>query len=383
MRYLRTFLKRWYLYIVPILVLPAVMTVYGYDKLLVYQSTALCWVAQPRFLSAQDFGWSSWLTPAQNESQAMGELLQSETFVLGVAVNTDLAKQEDLSTRTGRDQAFNRIKPEVTVSATTRGVHTLSIAVTDKDPHLAQQIVTALLAAYVSNFQQNRQSLDQQAIAFYQQQLIGAQSQQAQDSAKLQDYLQAHPGTSVLGSQTDPTLVQLQQQVTQDQSNVSTINSELTSLRQDLAALPAGTSSFLQVEDPPQLPLQPTLQKSKLLITYTGEYGLGSAAALVGVIVIGLTLLDRKVYSVQDLRQIDEELELELPSIEALPALPARRHGLSERGELKDGIRDGILVPVLTALPPISTESVRKNVQHATRTSSAAPLGAGDMEPRA
>jgi hypothetical protein len=365
---------------VPILVLPAVMTVYGYNKMLVYQTTALCWVSRPTFLSAGDFGWNSWLTPAQNESRAMSELLVSESFVVNVAANTKLAKQHNLNTRAGREYVYNRIKPEVTVAATTKGDHTLSIVVTDKDPLLAQQIASALLTAYANNFQQNRQTLDSQAIIFYQQQLVSAQSQQAQDSANLQDYLHAHPGTAVYGAQIDPTLAQLQQQVSQDQSGVSSINSELTSLQKDLAALPVGTTSFLQVEDAPQLPLQPALQKSKLLLTYTGEYGLGSAAALVGVIVIGLTLLDRKVYSIEDLRRIDEEMELELPSIEALPTLAVRGHGPSDNGAQKDGMRDSILAPALWALPPISAEFERTGAQRASRTASSAPRGAGDGE---
>lgn len=382
MRYLRTFLKRWYLYLVPIIILPSLMTVYGYNKLLLYQSSALCWVDQPRFLPTQDFGWNPWITPAQNESQAMGELLQSETFVTDVAANTDLAKQVDLKTRAGKDAAFRHITSEVTIYPAPVGTHTLYILVLDKDPRLAQQIAVALLAAYTTNFQQNREDLDNEALAFYVQQLTSSQGQLAQDGAKLQDYLHVHPGAAVAGAQTDPTLAQLQQQVGQDQSNVSSINSQIASLRQDLAALPSGSSSFIQVQDPPELPLRPTLQKSKLLTTYTGEYGLGSALALVAIIVVGLTLLDRKVYSVQDLRKIEEELELDLPSIEALPVITGSRRGSSGRGNDKGGVRDSILVPVLAALPLISIDIAPRHVQRAPSTSDAALLGTGDGESR-
>ncbi|HEU5348463.1 MAG TPA: hypothetical protein VFU63_07600, partial [Ktedonobacterales bacterium] len=368
MRYLRTFLKRWYLYAIPIIVLPVLMTVYGYNKLMLYQSGALCRVDLPRILSAQDLGWNPWISAAQNESQAMGGLLQSETFAVEVATHTNLAKQLDLTTQAGKDAAFQHITADVSVYPAPQGDNFLYISVLDKDPHLAQQIAVSLIDAYTTDFQQNRKTIDDNAIKFYQQQLATAQGQQDQDTASLQEYLHTHPGANVSGT-VDPTFAQLEQQVSQDQSTVSSFSQQITTLQQDEAALPSGSTSILHVQDPPRLPLKPTLQKSTLLTKYTGEYGLGAAAAIVGAIVIGLTLLDRKVYSVQDLRKIEEELELELPSIEALPVLAGARRAAS--GNTKYAVKDGILVPVLAALPQISLDITSHNALNKPRAASA------------
>jgi uncharacterized protein involved in exopolysaccharide biosynthesis len=355
-RYARTFVKRWYLYIVPIIVLPVLATIYGHGQLMLYNSTALVYVEKPAFLSAEDFGWNPYLSPASNEASAMQELLQSESFVATVAQNTDLANMYDLNTRAGKDAAFYRITPEVSIYASDIGPHNLFVSVTDRSPHMALQIVQALLAQYSAYYQNHRIEVDKQAISFYGQQLAAAQSQLAQDAAQLQEYLGQHLGAN--GS-TDPTLANLEQQVQQDQSKVSNLQTQLANLRQDMQAINTGGSQLFTVLDPPQLPLAPTIQRKKLLM-YTG-YGLGAALGVVGLCVVLLTLLDRKVYTRYDLQVIGDSLDLDLPAIETLPVIK----GIGERAgsELEDDAYDGILMPILTALPRLGDGQMRQEIR--------------------
>lgn len=363
MRYLRTFLKRWYLYIIPIILFPIVTTMVGYNALMLYNSSALLYVDKPVFLSTDDFGWNGWLSPAENQSESMRQLMGSETFVAQIAAKTDLAETLDLSTHAGKDSAFTRIGSEVTIAATGTGPNTITLAVTDRNPRLAAQIAQSALDVFATYYQSHRLSLDRDGIAFYQQQLQSAQSTLAQDSAKLQEYLNQHPEAVGTNGSTDPMLATLQQQVNQDQATVTTLNTQIASLRQDQQAATSGSSTFLRVLDAPEVPLRPTLQKKKLVTTYTGG-GLAAAAGLDALIVILLTLLDRKIYFVQDFRKIEEELDIDLPMIEVLPVIPeiggGRRQGHFDDG--RDDI-DGILVPVLTALPRMRPSEMRTNLQ--------------------
>jgi uncharacterized protein involved in exopolysaccharide biosynthesis len=363
MRYLRTFLKRWYLYIIPMILFPIVTTMIGYNALMLYRSSALLYVDKPVFLSTDDFGWNSWLSPAENQAESMRQLMGSETFVAQIAAKTDLAETLDLSTQVGKDSAFARIGVDTTIVSTGTGPNTITLAVTDKNPHMAAQIAQGALDVFATYYQSHRLSLDKDGITFYQQQLQSAQSTLAQDSAKLQEYLNRHPEAVGTNGSTDPTLATLQQQVNQDQSSVTTFNAQIASLRQDQQAAATGSSSFLRVLDPPDVPLRPTLQKKKLVTTYTGG-GLAAAAGLDALIVIVLTLLDRKIYFVQDFRKIEEELDIDLPTIEMLPIIPeisgGRRQGHFD--DERDDI-DGILVPVLTALPRMRPSEMQANLK--------------------
>lgn len=360
MRYVRTFLKRWYLYVIPMVVLPVVVTVYGYGKLMLYNSTALLYVDKPVFLSNQDFGWNPYLTPAQNEAMSMGELLQSETFVDGVAARTDLAATYNLDTRIGKDEAFGRIAPEVTISASATGPNVMLLSVTDKNPRIAQQVAAALLDQYSAYYEDHRLELDRQAVTLDTQQLAAAQGELNQASQRVQEYLYAHPGVPA-SSNTDPQLAQLQAQVTQDQSQVSQLSGQLATVKQDMLATSSPASGLFRVLDEPQVPLQATIAKKKLLL-YTGG-GLAAALALVGLIVAGLTQLDRKVYLAADLRVIADELELDLPAIETLPVILGIEHGGHANGDAEDDSIDGILMPVLTALPRLQESQMRQGIR--------------------
>lgn len=353
MRYLRTFLKSWVLYLIPLLIVPLVTTAMGYQSLMLYQSAALIYVDKPVFLTVDSS--NPWLSPADNQAMSMSELLQSESFVTTIAQQTDLAKMLDLTTENGRNAAYSVIGSELSVYATGRGPNTIVVSATDKSPHLAQQIVQASVTEFTSYFQSHRVQLDQQGIGFYEQQLATAQSQYAQDSAKLTDYLNRHPGASVTGGSTDPTLTSLTQQAAQDQTTITTLQAQIDSLRSDSQAATTGTATFLRVLDQPQLPLQPTLALRKLAMTYTLG-GLGGAAGLDVAIIVLLTLLNRKVYFTEDLRKIGDDLELDGIMIEKLPNL-ATLGGGRPRPWI-GGRSSSMLSPVMAALPRLHTRSV-------------------------
>jgi uncharacterized protein involved in exopolysaccharide biosynthesis len=377
MRFLRTLVKHWYLYLVPVILIPVLVTAYGFNKLTLYTSTALLYVDKPIVPTSGEDGWNPYLTPAQNEATDMQQLLTSVSFVIGVAARTDLAQRYNLGTDSGKSQAYVRLTSEIAI-VPPGGPNILSVSVSDKEPHLAQQMVSALLDYYQSYYQEHRLELEQQALVFYQDQLQTATAAVALDSTKLEDYCRTHQEACASPLQTDQALAQLQYQLAQDQQTVTDLKASKTSVSRDIEATDSSASRLFRIMDSPQLPTKPSLDKKKLLLTYTGG-GLAAALALVALIVFIRTQLDRKVYAEDDLRIIQEDLGLMLGGgIVTLPVIAGMDAPAHAPGDPDDAL-DGILVPVLTALPRLRAQDVKRELRKATGTQTKA-LASATME---
>jgi hypothetical protein len=123
-------------------------------------------------------------------------------------------------------------------------------------------------------------------------------------------------------------------------------------------------SQLFQVTNAPKVPTRPTPAWKKLLLTYTGG-GLAAALALVALIVFIRTQLDRKVYAENDLRIIQEDLGLPLGGgIVTLPTIAGMDVPAHANGDPDDAL-DGIRVPVLTALPRLRAQDVKRELRKA------------------
>jgi uncharacterized protein involved in exopolysaccharide biosynthesis len=376
MRYLRTLLKHWYLCILPLVIIPVAVTYYGSRQPPLYQSSALLNVDKPAFLSAQDFAADPTTPPAQYETTAMTELLQSTTFAATVAAQTPLAHVFNLHTQAGRDAAAARISSEVRIAPSAVGTHLIWVSATDTSPHIAQAIVSALLNQYAARYQADRLQLDQQAVTYYQQQLAIAQSQLAQDIQRLRLYQRQHPGSARSQPTTDPQLARLQNQLNQDQARANTLTNQLVTVQQDAQAVPIAASDLFRVIDPPQLPLQPTISESKLLLTYFGG-GLAAALVLVSLVVVGLTRLDRKIYATEDLRAIAKDLGLDLVAIESLPRLVEAGRGGIEGGTWLGETAEALL-PAFAAQGRHMSEPTQQTPQQWARMPNSIPQDVRD-----
>lgn len=363
MRFLSKFFHRWYLYILPIILLPVVATLYGQQTLSVYESSALLYINKPSAVNAGTTAFDQYLTPAQNGANAMNEALLSETFAVRVAQATDLAKKYDLSSQQGQDDATTRLRSEVLIVASGVGENTVTVTVDDKSPTLAQQIAVSLIQQFTTYFAQGQLDLDQKQIAFYQQQLSAAQSLVQRDQIRVSEYLQAHPNDLASTAQVDPQLEGLQQQLSSDQDQVNKFNVQLSSVQFDLAAAQSGVTDIFIQKDAPRLPLKSTLHLKKLIVFPLG--GLGAALALIALIVGVQTMTDHRVYSKDDLRAITENMELDIPTIEAVPVLRGLgKHQGPDDDQTDSGI-SGVLVPVLTVLPQLSAGEITHELRRA------------------
>lgn len=322
MKFLRIFVKRWYLYALLIVILPAGATLYGRQHLRTYQSSAYILVYRAAFLDSLDSqGYNSYLSPAQNEQNFILELIDSQAFTGKVAADTSLAQIYDLTTDAGEAAAVARIRTDTAVSASQNGPNGLTILVQDKDPIVTQQIAKSLIKQFVS-YDANRQlQYDNQAETFYQGQLTTAKNTLKVDNNQVQAYKNAHPALA------DPTKLasdaqyqQLMQQVTQDTANVTSLSSTITAIQLDAAAAKSGYSNSLTVQDEPSTPQLAAIQ-SKQLIFYA-VLGLVAALVLVIVIVGAQTIVDNKVRSTDDLQTIFDEMDWDAPIVESIPVMP-------------------------------------------------------------
>ena len=365
MRFLAKLLKHWYLYLIPVLLLPVAGTLYGKQKLSVYETSALLHVNSSDALTGTNTDFNSFVSPAQNGADLMNQLLLGTSFVISLAQSTDLAKQFDLTDRTDRGIVATRIRGDVVIYPTGVGGNLVTLTVDDKSPTIALQVATALLSSSSNYIEGHRLAQDQINEAFIQQQLDQVQAKIATDVKKLQDYIAAHPNAGALGSPPDAQLQQLQEAYQTDQTTWVKLQDQMRSIKSDEAAANSRTSTVFDVLDAPLPPLRPTLHL-KGLIPYTGG-GLAAALALILLIVGTQTFLDRKVYSTRDLRNITEEMELDIPVLTEIPVLETLTR--SNRRQHDDDVLSGVLVPILTVLPQSSTEALNHEIRGAVGVS--------------
>lgn len=359
MRFLAKLLKHWYLYLIPVLLLPVAGTLYGKQKLSIYETSALLYVHSSDALTGTNTDFNSFSSPAQNGADLINELLQSTTFVVTVAQSTDLAKQFDLTNRFDQAIVAGRIRGDVTVLPSSTGGNLVTVTVDDKSPTIALQVATALLNSSSDHVESQRLNKDKADETFVRQRLDQVNAKVAVDLQKLTAYTNAHPEVLSVGRVPDAQYQQLQDAYKNDQTTWSKYNDQLNTIVSDEAAASTGNSKVFDVQDPPLPPLRPTLHL-KGLIPYLGG-GLAAALALILLIVGTRTLLDRKVYSTRDLRNITEELELDIPVLDEIPMLEMLTR--SSRRQHDDDVLSGVLVPILTVLPQSSTEVLNHEIR--------------------
>src|SRR5947209_2645438 len=135
-------------FLVLLVLLPVVSLVVVYFLPRSYQSSATLW-AFHRYIVIGTTGPESDLlsTPAATQATALSELLQSRSFALSIANATSLASTLDANLQRDpqhRDDAlFNDISQNVQVGA--QGYNLFIITYVNRNPHIAQQVVQAVI----------------------------------------------------------------------------------------------------------------------------------------------------------------------------------------------------------------------------------------------
>jgi len=232
-RYLETLLRYWYLVLIPIILFPA-----GELALLRNASktiTASRTVYVALSVQSQLDSPNPYISPADNLSAAIAQLLQSQDFASGMTQKTPhLAATEKASSALAQADFVAHILLQ------SHGNY-LTVSYTTRDRVGADAAALEVVDAFLSNASQRIQLLHQggasQSITTLKTQLRIALAQQARDEKVYGAYLQRAGLTEAQAQglqQSDPTVGSLIQQVTSDAETVKNLHAQLTPVQQSV-----------------------------------------------------------------------------------------------------------------------------------------------------
>lgn len=289
-----------------------------------YQASASLWALR-RYVVIGATGPESNLqaTPAETQATALTELLQSRTFDLAVAQDSNLA-----STLSASDQQDPQLRDDALVhdlstnaTVTASGTNLFVITYTNKSAVVAKQVVQAI----VDNFVKQSQALNiqeaQLLLDAYNTQLAQAKKDEAAAAAAEAQYIRENKLTQQ-DLQTDPQYGVLHAQTQQAQTTVLNLETQIDTLNQQIATLQGnGPQSFFTVLDPPLVPARPVSRVKVLLIA--GVLGLVLALLVCAVYVVIMVRRDHAVYRERELEQVAP-----YPILMEMPLLPAKTYAL-------------------------------------------------------
>lgn len=280
-----------------------------------YQATARLWALQRyAVISATGIESDIQSTEAMTQATALNEFLQTKTFDLAVAKDTDLAKHVGVpqsDTQNLQDALYAEISTHVVVTPSSQ--YLFSITYTNANPLVAMQVVKAVITHYSIESAAYATAEGAQLLSSYQGQLTTAQQQAESATQKAVDYFQAHNLTATT-SQSDPQYQALSQQALQAQTALAAIKTNINTINQSLASLESG---LFKTVDAPTLPTKPEARTKSLLL----GGGVGLAIGLLGCIgyLLILVRLDQSIYSTADIPAITD-----YPVLIQIPRLPRR-----------------------------------------------------------
>jgi uncharacterized protein involved in exopolysaccharide biosynthesis len=294
-------------------------------------------------------------TPAVTQASTLGELLQSRSFALAVAYDTDLPKQlaaANPTTQGLQDALYAEISQHVV--ATPLGYNLFAITYTNTDPVVALQVIEAVVSHYGSDSVSESTAEGEQLLISYQTQLKAAQQQAQQATQTAAEYLKVHQLTPAQ-AQVDPQYQLLVTQANQANAVVSTIQDDINTVQQQLATLSTGSSGLYIVIDAPSVPNRAVSRTKTLLLAG----GIGVAAGLIAAIgyLLVLLRLDQALYSVADLSSVTPyAVLLQIPHVPVRVRTKSPRSG--RKAKLQEDYREAPLDEVVNKEVPSQDEHV-------------------------
>jgi uncharacterized protein involved in exopolysaccharide biosynthesis len=299
-----------------------------------YQSRASLWVYH-RYEIIGATGAESDLnsTPAQTQATALGELLQTRSFVLSVVKGIDLAPTLGLSADVMNDPErlqnalFDEISKHVLTIPSAYNLFTITYS--NRNPKIAQEIVASVIANY------GKQSLGlslangQNILATYQAELATAQNNLNSANTAESQYQARNPNLTPAQLANDQNYKLLDSQKVQAQANVQSIQNSISQLQQSIGKIGTNPSSLFQTIDAPQVPDLPNSRTKDYLI----GGGIGLVVGLLAWVVFLLVLVrrDHGIYSARDLHE-----KITFPVVMQLPKLTTATLSLLTPGTAQD-----------------------------------------------
>ncbi len=316
-RTLEVIFRRLLLLLVILVVPPLVGAAIGYFLPRTYQTTATLWALQ-RYEIIGATGPETDLnsTPAETQNTALTELLQTRTFALAVATETNLASSLELAQNVRSDPQLldDALFSEVSrnVQVTSQGYNLFTINYANRDAQMAQKVVAAVIGNYAIQSQGFTIVEGQNLLKSYQAQLIDAQKNALTAVQAEAQYIRMHPNKADLVN--DPEYALLHSETQQAQATVTDIQNRIATLKQEISTQDISTASLFKVIDAPQVAGQPVSRMKSLLLAG----GIGLTLSLLACILYVLITVrrDRGVYTARDLQRAAN-----LPIVMQLPVV--------------------------------------------------------------
>jgi uncharacterized protein involved in exopolysaccharide biosynthesis len=300
LRLLETFFRRWWLYLVPVVLLAGFgfMSVSGAKPK--FQSTGTLNVENTTVLSSlsdnQNNGSFGFDTPAQATAKKINSLLGTDQFIGKVVTAAGL----DQAVKSG---ALTYDKLRSSVGAADAGQTFVKVTATMPNPTDAQNLATATMNSFVQGVVDSQVAQSQAAESFFAGLLDSYQADADAARQKLDAYLKANPGP-VTGTRPDDQaaeVARLDADVTQAESRYNSALSKSEDARLSTEQTRADINQRLEVVDTPLLPTAPLARMKAAVFGFATFLIIGviltSAAVVVGA------MLDHSVRFPSDVRE--------------------------------------------------------------------------------
>jgi uncharacterized protein involved in exopolysaccharide biosynthesis len=322
LRFLETYYRHRLLLTAPMVVVFLVVGCWLFLQPPSYDSTARLWVEKQTVV--QNPNDNPYVTPAQAQSAALGELLATKYFCVKVGHRSPLAEVLSQPSQPGQlhrllaqvgvgsasatvpsqrdldDALFNVVSKQTSVLPA--GPEMMTITFRAGTPELSALVAQAIADQFIDEILSGQRVQVDAAIEFYAGQVKQAQAQLSDADAKVDAYLAAHPEQRSQSAVPDATLTQLKRNDDGLRTRYQDLLSKRDQADQNRTALTQVGLSGIRVLDKALPPTSAT--SGKKLAIEGGAVGLGLAIVILVVGILLLTLIDSTVRKPEEVEQV-------------------------------------------------------------------------------
>jgi uncharacterized protein involved in exopolysaccharide biosynthesis len=311
MRLLETFFRRWWAYLIPVVLFTAAGVALQSRAEAGYKSVGVITISSESLIgnltAIRGDGQFGYETPADYTSRRINSLLGTDLFIESVVQNAGVSSAVDSGTLT-------YLYLRKAIGAGAAGDSLVQVSATTYDAELSARLARGTLDAYVDYVISTDVSDSEDTVAFFNARLAEYNTALTNATTALDDYVSAHPGPALelrpLNEQIE--INRLTNAVNAAQDQVTTImrQSDEASLARDQAE--ADVNQRLRIVDEPQIPTAPEPRLKKLITVVLLFAVMGSLLAAAALVLCSIA--DRSVRSADEV-----EAKMGVPVLAVIP----------------------------------------------------------------
>ena len=325
LRLAENFFRRWYLYLLPIVLIAALGLRASSNITPSYESTAVLSAASNVFVSEQEVRGTDrnpFETAAQATARSINEQLFTDAFITGVA------ERAGLSEPVGADLlTLDDIRGAVGANAT--GDFLLTVTASWDDPETAFQLTNSTVTAYQALLEDILVEDVEAAVAFYRDRLAEAEQQSEEARAAYDAFVEQLPDLPddvELPLREQLELQRLDDRLTEAETDIDATRGEIDDAELAVVQARSEAGQSLRLVDAATVPDEPESTATQKLTVLGAFIALGGLIA--GGALILATRLDQSVRSAHDVAHAGAG-----PTLAAVPRVRALRKPRRRRSE--------------------------------------------------